>query len=68
MSHRTFRCRHCGRTDDLIPEDDGWPSDICNGCAEIGAERYRQRREWNDYHDEPCPEIELTPFPTRTDT
>ena len=64
----TNKCQHCGRTDDLICGDDGWPEDICNGCVEIAGERAMQRREWNAYHDEPCPEIELTPYPKRKDT
>lgn len=62
----TVKCQHCGRTDDLIWVDGG-PGDICNGCVEIAIERVQQRREWNAYHDEPCPEIEMTPYPKRKD-
>ncbi len=40
-------------------------SSYCENCNEISVERWRQRQEWAAYHDEPCPEIELTQFPER---
>ena len=42
------------------------PEDHCEDCLEVMAERYRQRREFEYYHPgERCPEVELTPMPTR---
>ena len=35
----------------------------CERCQEISVERWKQRQEWAAYHDEPCPEAELTKFP-----
>jgi hypothetical protein len=65
-----MRCEHCGRTDSLVEttfrDEDGvlytdW-LDLCVFCEEIEIERSEARREWNAYHDEPCPEIELPQF------
>jgi hypothetical protein len=36
---------------------------VCDDCAEILIERSNKTREWGEYHDEPCPEIELPPMP-----
>jgi len=35
----------------------------CERCEEIFVERSIKRTEWQTYHDEPCPEIELPQFP-----
>lgn len=70
-----MRCRYCQRSDNLITEpyidEDGFRSDelvdLCHGCVEHSEERRKAREEWNVYHDEPCPEIELPqPAPART--
>lgn len=51
-------CPSCRRDNVLF---DHWEDDICVDCLEIEIERSRQRKEWNMFHDEPCPENELTP-------
>lgn len=39
---------------------DEYPSLQCNRCNDRDIERNQNRAEWNAYHDEPCPEIELS--------
>lgn len=65
-------CEHCGSTYNLVEttyrDEDGvkytdW-LDLCRDCEEIAIERSIARRDWNGYHDEPCPEIELPQFPS----
>ena len=41
----------------------GEPSEYCISCNDIWIERLNKRREWNTYHDEPCPESELPSRP-----
>lgn len=70
-----MKCRYCQTTTNLITEkwvdpEDGFVSDetvdLCHDCVEISEERRKAREEWNEYHDEPCPEIELPqPAPQR---
>lgn len=57
-----MQCVYCQR-EIAIPCDD-WGEDICDECIEITIERCSQKREWYSCHDEPCPESELTPYPT----
>ena len=39
---------------------DDWESSQCRRCNDRDIERNQNREEWNAYHDEPCPEIELS--------
>lgn len=48
-------------------DDDYYFDDISEAEIEVAAERKRQRIEWDSCHDEPCPESELTPYPTKED-
>lgn len=41
-----------------------YASSYCENCNEISVERLRQRERWRAFHDEPCPEVELTQFPS----
>ena len=58
------KCKHCG--DGVGFDHWEWGYDFCPNCSEIEEERSRKRREWNEYHDEPCPEIELPPYRKET--
>jgi hypothetical protein len=53
-------CKGCG------PNHGGFynpcEDDYCVNCIETFEERSRLKREWREYHDEPCPEIELPQF------
>ena len=68
----TIRCKICGTDRNLVTEmyrdEDGFVSDepveLCHDCVEISEERRKAREEWEHYHDEPCPEIEL-PHPAQ---
>lgn len=51
------KCKYCG--DGVGFDHWEWGYDFCPNCSEIEEERSRKRREWAEYHDEPCPEIEL---------
>lgn len=59
MTHDT-RCRCCRLV--LISHDE-IDAGVCSECIESLIERSRRRSEWTEYHDEPCPEIELAPMP-----
>jgi hypothetical protein len=70
-----MRCRYCQTMTNLVHEpyedEDGFVSDepinLCHDCVEHDGDRHRARQEWNAFHDEPCPEIELPqPAPSRT--
>lgn len=54
------KCKHCGEGVGYENWDAGY--DFCDWCSDIEIERSRKRREWNEYHDEPCPECELPPY------
>ncbi len=54
------KCKYCG--DGVGYEHWDVGLDFCPRCIEIEEERYRKRREWGEYHDEPCPEVELPPY------
>jgi len=65
-------CKQCGSRyvawESYIDEDGckiDEPGDYCDYCLDVMAERSRQRREWEYCHEEPCPEIEMTPLPKR---
>ena len=54
------RCRHCnGWLIDHLELEYGY----CDRCLAALEDRAQERREWDHYHDDPCPEIELTPLP-----
>lgn len=53
-----MRCKHCGITLISFDEED---EGICCDCIEIEIERSIQAQDWRRFHDEACPEIELTP-------
>ncbi len=38
----------------------GWESSQCRRCNDQDIQRNENRREWDYFHDEPCPEIELS--------
>lgn len=38
---------------------DGWESAQCASCNDRDIRRNNKRREWEEFHDEPCPENEL---------
>lgn len=59
-------CKRCGERIEPIYDDEFW-TDVCDLCAEIMAERARQRADWGRFHDDPCPEIELTPYRSTKD-
>lgn len=59
------KCKYCG--DGVGFDHWEWGFDFCPSCSEIEEERSRKRREWAEYHDEPCPEIELPPYNTTTE-
>jgi hypothetical protein len=40
---------------------------VCNDCADIQIARSQHRQEWDAYHDEPCPEVELIPLPAASE-
>jgi hypothetical protein len=62
-----LRCIFCGTETNLVTEkyrdEDGFasedPIDLCHDCVEHAEDRRKARQEWEYYHDEPCPEIEL---------
>lgn len=66
-------CKTCGAVNSTgwgkFVDEDGFEyddrEDHCDHCLDVMAERSQKRREWEHYHDEPCPEIELPSIPTR---
>jgi RNase P subunit RPR2 len=56
-------CRICRKRDVEVIDD--WESDNCRDCNDRLIERNNARAEWDACHDEPCPEIELPPKPTK---
>lgn len=57
------RCTRCAMP--LLDEDE-LHFRMCERCLDVAAERSRERAEWGAFHDEPCPEVELTPWPKST--
>jgi len=57
-------CIKCGA---LVTPSGGYDyiSSYCENCEEISVRRYKQREEWRAFHNESCPEVELTQFPKR---
>lgn len=50
-------CARCGKREIEIIDD--WESAQCRQCNDRDIERNENRREWEYFHDEPCPEIEI---------
>jgi len=67
-------CRYCGIAHTLVHEsfrdEDGFiyeePIDLCEHCVEHSEDRRKARADWEYYHDEPCPEIEMPQPPEST--
>lgn len=45
---------------------DGEPDHHCPHCNDRMIARANRAREWAEYHDGPCPEIEMPPGPGRS--
>lgn len=59
MPYHYPMCSKC-KMDEVEHYDDGnWESTQCIRCNNRDIDRYINRAEWNEYHAEPCPEIEL---------
>lgn len=59
-----MKCRQCGKPA-LGVNDEGYAYQYCDSCLDILIERSQQRAEWEQFHDEPCPGVELTPLPIK---
>ncbi len=57
-------CIKCGEPTYQLESLD-YISSYCEVCNKISVERWQQRQKWAAYHDEPCPEVELSQFPRR---
>lgn len=55
---------HCRRCKIALVDFDEIEMGICEDCILIEIERSSQRANWEQFHEEPCPEVELTPFTT----
>lgn len=46
--HRTLMCKRCKKDTVEVIED--WVSTLCPHCADVEADKERDRQEWNHYH------------------